>query len=184
MLAGGLGRRIGGGKPTTELCGRPLISYPLAAARRAGMEPLVIAKPATDLDDVEAEIVREPAEPSHPLVGIATALALVGAPIVVCPCDLPLIEPATLAYLAGLEVARAPRLIESSRGPEPLVGIYPPSAGAMLGRLAAGGRPSLDVVDLLGAVSVPLAASGAAEHALLNVNDPDSLEAAARLLRG
>jgi CTP:molybdopterin cytidylyltransferase MocA len=37
VLAGGRGSRIGGGKPTIELAGRPLISYRLAAIEAAGL---------------------------------------------------------------------------------------------------------------------------------------------------
>jgi molybdenum cofactor guanylyltransferase len=49
VLAGGRGTRLGGAKPTTELAGRPLISYPLAALTAAGIEAFVVAKPSTDL---------------------------------------------------------------------------------------------------------------------------------------
>jgi molybdopterin-guanine dinucleotide biosynthesis protein A len=49
VLAGGRGRRIGGAKPTADLAGRPLISYPLAALAAAGIEAFVVAKPDTEL---------------------------------------------------------------------------------------------------------------------------------------
>jgi molybdopterin-guanine dinucleotide biosynthesis protein A len=49
VLAGGRGSRLGGAKPTAELAGRPLISYPLAALAEAGLEAAVVAKPDTDL---------------------------------------------------------------------------------------------------------------------------------------
>lgn len=49
VLAGGRGSRLGGAKPTAELAGRPLISYPLAALAAAGLEAFVVAKPSTDL---------------------------------------------------------------------------------------------------------------------------------------
>jgi molybdenum cofactor guanylyltransferase len=50
VLAGGRGSRLGGAKPTAELGGRPLISYPLAALAAAGLEAVVVAKSDTDLD--------------------------------------------------------------------------------------------------------------------------------------
>jgi len=49
VLAGGQGSRLGGAKPTADLAGRPLISYPLAALAAAGIEPFVVAKHSTDL---------------------------------------------------------------------------------------------------------------------------------------
>jgi molybdopterin-guanine dinucleotide biosynthesis protein A len=50
VLAGGRGSRLGGAKPTAELAGRPLVSYPLAALAAAGLDAVVVAKPGTDLD--------------------------------------------------------------------------------------------------------------------------------------
>jgi molybdopterin-guanine dinucleotide biosynthesis protein A len=47
ILAGGRSSRMGEPKAGIELAGRPLISYPIAAARIAGLEPLVVAKAAS-----------------------------------------------------------------------------------------------------------------------------------------
>ena len=49
VLAGGRGSRIGGHKALVPLCGRPLITYPLAAARAAGLSAVVVAKRDTQL---------------------------------------------------------------------------------------------------------------------------------------
>jgi len=49
VLAGGHGSRLGGAKPTAELAGRPLISYPLAALAAAGIDAFVVAKSASGL---------------------------------------------------------------------------------------------------------------------------------------
>ena len=49
VLAGGLGSRIGGDKALVQLAGRPLISYPLAAAQAAGLDAVVVAKRSTSL---------------------------------------------------------------------------------------------------------------------------------------
>ncbi|HET9153212.1 MAG TPA: NTP transferase domain-containing protein, partial [Solirubrobacterales bacterium] len=46
VLAGGRGSRLGGGKAGIELAQRPLISYPLAAIEAAGLEAVVVTKPA------------------------------------------------------------------------------------------------------------------------------------------
>ena len=43
VLAGGSARRIGGGKATVELHGRPLLHYPLAALRMALDQVVVVA---------------------------------------------------------------------------------------------------------------------------------------------
>jgi molybdopterin-guanine dinucleotide biosynthesis protein A len=101
VLAGGRGRRLGGAKATALLDRRPLISYALAAMAAAGLDAFVVAKPDTELPVLDREIVIEPAEPSHPLVGIIAALRHAGRPVVVLAGDMPFASPALLAALAG-----------------------------------------------------------------------------------
>jgi molybdopterin-guanine dinucleotide biosynthesis protein A len=49
VLAGGRGRRLGGSKPLAQFGGAPLIERPLAAAREAGLDAVVVAKADTPL---------------------------------------------------------------------------------------------------------------------------------------
>jgi molybdopterin-guanine dinucleotide biosynthesis protein A len=107
VLAGGRGERIGGAKPTRELAGRPLIDYPLAAARAAGLEAIVVAKRDTELPSGLAEpLVVEPDEPRHPLCGALAALehaarASPEAAVVLVGCDMPFLTGALLGWLAA-----------------------------------------------------------------------------------
>jgi molybdopterin-guanine dinucleotide biosynthesis protein A len=107
VLAGGRGERIGGAKPTRELAGRPLIDYPLAAARAAGLEAIVVAKRDTELPNGLAEpVVVEPDVPHHPLCGALAALehaarASPGAALVLAGCDMPFLTGALLGWLAA-----------------------------------------------------------------------------------
>ncbi len=124
VLAGGRGERIGGEKPTQALAGRPLIDYPLAAAREAGLEALVVAKGETQLPSRLAErVVLEPGEPRHPLCGVIAALehAAESSPapaVVLVGCDMPFLTAALLAWLAAaLEPAV---LLELEGRPQPL----------------------------------------------------------------
>src|SRR5436309_6524963 len=93
VLAGGLGRRMGGAKATVELAGRPLICYPLEALAAALDEVAVLAKADTELPSLPgATIWVEPQLQHHPLVGISQALALAGGrPVLVCAADLPFV---------------------------------------------------------------------------------------------
>jgi molybdopterin-guanine dinucleotide biosynthesis protein A len=102
VLAGGLGSRIGGDKAIVELAGRPLISYPLQAASDAGLEAVVVAKPATKLPPLGVQLLLEPDEPTHPLLGIITALEHHPA-IIALPCDMPFVEPQALVALAEMK---------------------------------------------------------------------------------
>jgi len=107
VLAGGRGERIGGAKPTRELAGRPLIDYPLAAARAAGLEAIVVAKRETGLPSGLAEpLIVEPDEPRHPLCGALAALAHAAraspkATVVLVGCDMPFLTGALLGWLAA-----------------------------------------------------------------------------------
>ncbi len=124
VLAGGRGERLGGEKPTRALAGRPLIDYPLAAAREAGLEALVVAKGETQLPSRLAErVIVEPDEPHHPLCGAIAALehAAQSSPapaVVLVGCDMPFLNGALLGWLAAaLEPAI---LLELDGRPQPL----------------------------------------------------------------
>jgi molybdopterin-guanine dinucleotide biosynthesis protein A len=125
VLAGGRGSRLGGAKPTAVLAGRPLISYPLAALAEAGLEAAVVAKSDAALPKLEVEVLIEPAEPVHPLAGIAAALRQTGRPIVVIGCDFPFVPAALLRALAD---APEPLVVPAPGGDaQPLVARWTPA---------------------------------------------------------
>jgi molybdopterin-guanine dinucleotide biosynthesis protein A len=194
VLAGGSGSRLGGAKAGAELAGWPLISYPLAALAKAGIETFVVAKADFCLPAVFSgpdgdgsrppRVLREPEHPRHPLCGIVAALREAGGrPLVVIACDMPLAEPALLAELAA--------------APEPLV---VPAPGGRLqplqARYSAGLLPSLEAAldreeplrrtveslspRLLG--DSELARFGDPEHLFFNVNDEFDLRRADGIL--
>jgi molybdopterin-guanine dinucleotide biosynthesis protein A len=140
VLAGGLGRRIGGAKAVVQLGGRPLISYPLAAMRAAVGEVAVVAKADTVLPALDGVAVWiEPASPRHPLVGIVHALRRAGGrPVLVCAADLPFVTAAALTQLALADPQGTPAVIASSArgGPQPLLGCYQPTAAGLLAAAA------------------------------------------------
>jgi molybdopterin-guanine dinucleotide biosynthesis protein A len=178
VLAGGRGRRLGGAKATVELCGRPLISYPLAALTEVLDEVVVVAKEATKLPNLARTTVwieREPRQ--HPLVGLLEALALGGGrAVVVCALDLPLVTPELVRALVG--VPPAPVVVASHGGEiQPLLGRYEP--GTVEPLRAAGLRAPLREAVLaleprLHEVDDP--------ELLLNVNTARDLERAAAAL--
>lgn len=142
ILAGGAGVRMGEPKATVELAGRPLIAYPIAAARAAGLAPFVVAKEESALPELDCPVLREPDEPRHPLTGIVAALEHAGTPIVVLPCDAPLIPPDLLAVLAS---TRSPLAMPEDPRPQPLIARY---ATSLLDRLRSARDASVPLTEL------------------------------------
>jgi len=176
VLAGGAGARLGGSKATVELAGRPMLHYPLAAFAQAGIEAIVVAKPSTALPPLDVALLREPEEPSHPLLGLVAALAHAGRrPIVACPCDTPFV---TAALLERLAAAPDTAVVHSGGRLHPLLARYrPENLLALREALAA----STSVTAAAQSLSPTLIA--VEERATINVNTPADLALAERMLR-
>jgi molybdopterin-guanine dinucleotide biosynthesis protein A len=187
VLAGGLGRRIGGAKAGVELLRRPLISYPLEAVWRALGNVAIVAKGDTELPSLRRVAVWiEPQEPRHPLTGIVHGLAMSeGRPVLVCAADMPLVTPELIRAIARAHPGDAPAVVASIGGElEPLLGCYQPAALEPLIAASAGGAsggvPLRDAVAALG----PSLHEVADPDELFNVNSPsDLLQASAMLDR-
>jgi molybdopterin-guanine dinucleotide biosynthesis protein A len=184
ILAGGRGSRIGGAKALVELAGRPLISYPVAAVEKAGLQAVVVAKPDSQLPPLACRVIHEPEQPRHPLCGIVAALRHAGArPLVTVGCDMPFIDPGLLAWLASIPEPLAVVSLDSRLQPLPARydGVHLPALEAALEREEAL-RPALGSLRprLLG--EGELARFGDPSRLCFNVNTPADLERAERLL--
>ncbi len=182
VLAGGLGLRLGGGKASVELAGRPLISYPLATLAAALREVAVIAKSDTELPSMPGVTVWiEPDAPRHPLVGTIEALGIAGdRPVVVCAVDLPFVSPELVGRLARTDPGKAPAVIATSRGAmQPLLGCYYPRALEPLRRALA--TPDLPLADVIADLS-PRLVEVDDPIELFNVDAPEDILHAAALL--
>ena len=169
VLAGGRGRRMGGAKPVAELGGGPLIARPVRAATAAGLAVVVVAKAATPLPPLDVPVWQEPDEPTHPLLGIVTALERAERPVVAVGCDMPFVTADLLARLAA--------------GPEAAV-----SAGGQLAPFPARYEPAAlpalrEALAREASVRATLAALGpdtfeVEERLVASVNTPEELAAA------
>jgi molybdenum cofactor guanylyltransferase len=169
VLAGGRSRRMGGPKAGLELGGRALVEWPLAAAREAGLEAVVVAKAATALPLLEVPVWTEPDEPSHPLTGLVCALERAGGrPVVAAACDMPFVGAGLLRRLAEAGGAAA------ARADHPFPGRYEASALPVLRAALVREAPVREALAALAPTEL-----GAAEGALLGVNTPEELAAAA-----
>jgi molybdenum cofactor guanylyltransferase len=169
VLAGGRGRRLGGAKPVAELGGRPLVAWPLEAARAAGLEAVVVAKAGTPLPELDAPVWIEPDEPSHPLAGLVFALErAAGRAVVAVACDMPHVTADLLARLAAADGAAA------ARADLPFPARYEPSALPVLREVLEREAPAREALAALAP-----AVLGAPPEELHGVNSPAELAAAA-----
>jgi molybdopterin-guanine dinucleotide biosynthesis protein A len=168
---------MGGSKATARLAGRPLISYPIAAARDAGLDPIVVAKRRTQLPRLDVPRVTEPERPQHPLCGVLAALdASRGAAVLALGCDMPFLDRELLAWLAE----QPGRLVvaDAGAGLQPLLARYEP---ALAGRLAHALDQLMPMRELVASMEprvvgpAELARFGDPERICFNVNTPDDL---------
>jgi molybdenum cofactor guanylyltransferase len=182
ILAGGLGRRLGGSKAVVQLAGRPLISYPLAAVQTALGEVAIIAKADSQLPSLSGVTVWvEPDTPRHPLVGIVQALALAeGRSVVVCAVDLPFVTPELIYRLATTDLRKAPAVVAcSGADTQPLLGCYGPRTIELLHESELESDPPLQ--DFLASIG-PLLLEVGDPELLFNIDSPEDLLHAAAIL--
>lgn len=148
----------------TPLGGEPLIARPLAAARAAGLDAVVVAKQSTELPDVPVWI--EPDEPTHPLVGLVTALER-GAPVVAVACDQPWVTPELLRTLADHD---GPAIAVAN---EPFPGRYEPSQLPLLRAGLADEAPLRRTLEQLSPTVL-----GVDPLLVASINTPDDLQRA------
>ncbi len=174
VLAGGRGRRMGGAKAAAELAAAPLIARPLAAAREAGFEAVVVAKRATLLPELDVPVWIEPDTPFHPLCGLVAALER--GPVVAVACDQPWVTGALLAALA----AAGPAAGWIDGRYEPFPAHYVPSQLPVLREALADEASLRGTLARLAPPRFDLAAFGDPAHLVASVNTPEQLAAAAR----
>lgn len=183
VLAGGLGRRIGGDKAIVELEGRPLLDYAVEVLHEVCDDVVVVAKRDTLLPALSriADVWIEPDAPRHPLVGVLQALESAhGRPVLVVPVDLPLMDGATLRVLLETDPEGAAAVVPRVHGRlQPLCALYAPAARDRLRGFDPHARAT-DVVEALGIREVA-APDPTAFH---NVNRPEDLLQASVWVRG
>jgi molybdenum cofactor guanylyltransferase len=187
VLAGGLGERLGGGKPAAVLAGRALIDHPLRAADAAGLHAIVVAKRGTPLPEVGVPVVYEPDEPRHPLRGVITALEYASerpglTAVLTVGCDMPFLTGPLLAWLAELDGVVTASVDGRA---QPLLSRCTLTALPALTQALADGRSLSSALASLGPRVVgesELGRFGDPARLCFNVNDPAELRTARRWL--
>jgi molybdenum cofactor guanylyltransferase len=163
VLAGGRSRRMGAPKALVPLGGEPLIARPLAAARAAGLEPVVVAKAALAVD---APVWLDAHPTSHPLAGLLTALAR--GPVVAVACDQPWVTGELLAALAA-----HPGPFAVPAGLQPFPGRYAPHP--LLEEALREQAPLRATLARLAPAELDLAPFGDPARLVASVNTPEEL---------
>jgi molybdopterin-guanine dinucleotide biosynthesis protein A len=190
VLAGGRGKRLGGAKATVVLGGRALICHPLAAAREARLETVVVAKSGTPLPELQQTVLHEPEQPRHPLCGVVAALehAAKRAPapaVVLIACDMPFLTAPLLRWLA-IEI-EGPAVTEVGGFLQPMLARLETSDLEPLREALAAERSLRDAISRIGPHILgeqELSRFGVPERLCFNVNDTADLARAEGWLAG
>ena len=185
VLAGGEGRRMGGGKPLRMLGGRSLIERAVEQAQ--GWSSLVAVSVRQDGQAgalAVPQILDEEGE--GPIAGLASALRFVrdnGAEtLLTIACDMPVLPadlPQQLERALTSDLGAA--IARSGHSLHPVCGLWRSAAIEALGDYRASGRSSLrGFAAHIGSAEVEWPVQP--YDPFLNVNRPEELEAAERLL--
>lgn len=168
ILAGGLGRRMGGDKAMRELDGRPLVAHVADALGGVCDRVVVVAKRETVLPDGLERWDEPDGLPRHPLSGIVHALTAAGEEeVLVCAADMPFVVRGALRELVA--EARPPATVVWAERMQPLLGVYYPEALPAL-RAAPPDAPLTATVESLGPWLVELPA-----EVVRSIDTPDDL---------
>jgi molybdenum cofactor guanylyltransferase len=180
ILAGGEGRRIGGGKPLRRLAGERLIDRAAQLARLWSHDVRLSLRSGGQVSGIDLPVLIDDQAIDGPLAGLRAALAAAqaeGLPAVLTiPCDTPFL-PRDLA--ARLEAAGAPvALAASSSGPHPACAWWRTEIAAPLDAyLASGGRSLIGLARAVGHAEVRWP-----DACFLNINSAADLAEAERRL--
>jgi molybdopterin-guanine dinucleotide biosynthesis protein A len=177
VLAGGLGRRMGGeDKGLVPLAGRPMVAHVLDALRPQVGTVVVNANRNQERYAAFGHPVIADAVDGYlgPLAGVLTALQQCGTEfLVTVPCDAPLIAPDLVARLYAAAVATGADIAVASDGQrqQPVFLLLRASLAPSLEAYLAGGDRKVDL--WFGQLRVAEADFSDAPDTFLNVNDPD-----------
>ncbi len=110
------GSRIGGDKALVRLAGRPLIDYPLAAAREAGLDGVVVAKRTHPPPPSRRPGPARARRAHAPAAGDLTALEQ-HSTVIALPCDMPFVDCPISSWRWPRSTLTSPSLRRASPSP-------------------------------------------------------------------
>lgn len=185
ILAGGEGRRIGGGKPLRTLCGTRLIDWAVQQARLWSEVIAIALRDPSQVDGCEIDIIRDREDGEGPLGGLASALDFARGRecqlVLTIPADMPFLPSNLLERLGGALSGHSSALASSGGHVHPVCGLWSARAADQITSYVETGRRSLrGFAELIGCATVEWPT--APLDPFFNINSPDDLAEAERLL--
>jgi molybdopterin-guanine dinucleotide biosynthesis protein A len=179
VLAGGKSRRMGRDKAQIELDGATLLERIAYVANLVAPTIVVGREQPDDFEFPRIPFVEDRQPGMGPIGGLQTALMHFDTPVALVGCDMPLMRPESIRWLAdeaasshaehGLSTTRQGRV-------EPLFSVYRPACLTLIDEMVDAGERALHRLLERGDFDMSEAAEAVADT-LLNVNTPDELEA-------
>lgn len=187
ILAGGAGRRMGGGKPFVPLCGRPLIAHVMdRLAPQCDRLAVNANGPADRYTALGLPVIADGVEGGQgPLSGILAAMdwaaAQGAARVLTAPADTPFLPGDMARRLASVDAPVA--LAATADGVHGTCGLWDIGLRDSLATaLSQGQRKVTEFTKDHGALAVPF--PDTRPPAFFNINTPEDLEAAEALMAG
>lgn len=182
ILAGGEGRRIGGGKPLKRFRGERLVDRALRQAQQWSDLIVIAVREAAQVEPLHAPLISDEDIPG-PLGGLVSGLRFAKrkdrAFLLAIPADMPFLPADLLGRLRQAIGDQACALAKSGGHTHPVCSLWRASTIAEAESYAASGRRSLKgLAQLLGPVTVEWGAEPL--DPFFNVNTNEDLAAAAR----
>ena len=182
ILAGGKSTRMGTDKGVLPVHGRPMIELVRAAVASLCRETILVTNTPAQYAHLQLPMFGDEFPEHGSLGGLYTAVQAARWPhVLVVACDMPLLNPALLAYLIAARHAADAIVPQWGEFPEPLHAVYSKScASAMLASLQA---KRLKITSFFGACAVRIVQRAEIEVfdpagvSFNNVNTPDELAA-------
>jgi molybdopterin-guanine dinucleotide biosynthesis protein A len=183
ILAGGEGKRIGGGKPLKIYRGEPLIDRAIRRARSWSDRVAVALRDRSQLGAVPADLIPD-ADVAGPLGGLISGMKFAIAKkrqfVLVIPADMPFLPADLLDRLHQAIGDKGCALAESGGQLHPVCGLWQSNAIRSALSYAAAGRRSLKgLAASIGFVAVEWEAE--AVDPFFNINTSEDLAEAGRL---